>query len=231
MKIIFLHHAGGDQYAFKKFKNLIDQNGWEAVYFDLPGHGDRFTEPLIDDIHSIVEETYNSLHHHFVDDYAIFGTSMGTLIAYLLAHKLNDNQKTLPRHLFLASRRCPDSHLRFPRVAHLPEEDFWEKVRIYGGCPPALIKHKELREVYEPLLRADFRALEEYQPMKRNLLDIPTTILLGKQDLITFEEMTTWQNHFKPEIDILEFDGGHFFCYLHAEEVLKVMKNKLIGSY
>ena len=227
MKIIFLHHAGGDQYAYKKYKPLLEEKGWEGIYYDLPGHGDRFTEPLLDDIYAIVEETYNRLENHFESEYAIFGTSMGTLIGYLLSHKIIENQKELPKHLFFASRRCPDSHLRFPRVAHLPEQYFWEKVRKYGGVPAALIKNKELRELYEPLLRADFRALEEYQPIERNKLNISSTILLGKQDLITFEEMKTWQSHFDSNVDIVEFDGGHFFCYMNTDEVLEIMIQKL----
>ncbi len=227
MRIIFLHHAGGDQYAYKKFKPILEAMNWEGIYYDLPGHGDRFTEPLADEIHAITNEIYENLLHKFKGDYAIFGTSLGSLIGYLLCIKMEQNRKTLPKHLFFTSRRYPDSHLNFPMISHLPEDEFWYSINKYGGCPPALIKNKELREVYEPLLRADFKAIERYRNLEKRKLNIPATILFGKKDNMTFEEMVEWQDYFENDFEVIECEGGHFFCYINAKEMVDIMQTKL----
>lgn len=227
MRIIFLHHGGGDQYAYRRYKALMEAQGWEGVYFDLPGHGERFSEPLLGDIHEIAADAYEQLKPYFKGDYAFFGTSLGTLVAFLLSHKMMQNGDELPKHLFLASRKCPNSHLKREHISHLSSEDFWEKIRLYGGCPPALLNNIELREVYEPLLRADFQALEGYVPQERQLLPMPATILFGTNDSMSMEEMKTWQQHFEQPADILEYAGGHFFCYLKTDEMMQLMQTKL----
>ena len=227
MRIIFLHHAGGDHYAYKKFKPLLEESNWEGVYYDLPGHGNRFNEPLSSNIFEIVDEMYESLIPYFEGDYAIFGTSFGTLIGYILCQKILKHDLPLPKHLFFTSRRYPSSHLEIPRIANLPEEEFWKSINKYGGCPPALIKNKELRAVYEPLLRADFRAIEGYRRDDGPKLDIKATILFGRDDYLTYESMKEWQDYFIPEIDIVECEGGHFFCYTHADKMVEIMKVKM----
>ena len=222
MKIIYFHHAGGDQYAFRNFKQFANQLIEEQIYHDLPGHGERFTEPLLKDIHKIVEDAFKHLENEFSGDYAFFGVSMGTLISYLLCHKLRLLGKDLPKHLFLAARRCPASHANYPKSSHLPSDEFWQRIQNYGGVPNALIEHKELRDVYEPLVKSDFTALENYQHEIRPKLKIPTSILYGNKD-IPLGELTSWQDHFTDSIEFIEKEGGHFFCYEQADEMIEII--------
>jgi surfactin synthase thioesterase subunit len=227
MKIFFFHHAGGDQYAFKNFKPLVQQHDWKGVYYDHPGHGERFSETLLSDIHQIAHETFESNKEKFTGDFAFFGVSMGTLVSFIVAQKLMAENLSMPKHFFAASRKCPASHRTHPKAAHLDSDDFWRVIANYGGCPPALIEHVELREVYEPIIRADFKALEDYEHLNYPKLKVPATILFGKEDHFKKEELLSWQNHFQDTIEIIDFEGGHFFCYEQAENVMQIVKNRL----
>jgi len=227
MKIFFFHHAGGDQYAFKNFKPLVAKHNWEGIYYDHPGHGERFSETLLSDIHLMANETFESNKEKFTGDFAFFGVSMGTLVSYIIAQKLLAENMPMPKHFFAASRKCPASHKGYPKSAHLESDDFWQIIAKYGGSPPALIEHIELRAVYEPIIRADFKALEDYDHLDAPKLNVPATILFGREDRYNKQEMMSWQNHFEPPIEIFDFEGGHFFCYDQAENIIEIVKSRL----
>lgn len=227
MKIFFFHHAGGDQYAFRKIKTELVNTDFEPIFFDYPGHGERFSETLLKDIHSVADDIYAQHKSDFSANFSFFGVSMGTLVSYLIALKLKEDGFTLPQHFFAASRRCPAAHKNYPKSSHLEGDAFWEVIGKYGGCPPALIAHKELREVYEPIIRADFKALEDYDHTEQELLNIPATILYGKDDRFKDGDMDSWQQHFSEPITIQEYEGGHFFCYEQSENIVQLLQQKL----
>ena len=216
MKAILLHHAGGDKYAFKNVQQWLLPE-FESIAIELPGRSDRFSEALLVDMHSITEDIFNQIKNELNDDYFFVGISMGTLVAYLLTHKIKEKNLPLPKHLFLASRLSPDSYYNEPSVRNTSSDEFWKIVIQYDGVPQGLIEHKELREFYEPILRADFEALEKYnishQPKEK--LNVPVSILIGKNDIrnITMQTAQDWNRHFYNEILFKEFDGGHFFVY------------------
>ena len=226
MKAILLHHAGGDKYAFKNMQQWLLPE-IQSIAVEVPGRSDSFSEPLLHDIHAITDDIFHQLKNEIKQDYFFVGVSMGTLVAYLLCHQLKENNLPLPKHLFLASRLSPDAYLHEPTIMHISSDAFWKVVIQYNGVPDALIQHQELRELYEPILRADFEALEKYNisHQAKELLEIPTTILMGKEDSrnITLQTAQTWNHHFTKEIAYKEFDGGHFFVY-ENENVAKYIK-------
>jgi len=226
MRIIFFHHAGGDKYAFLPYKPILDELGWEAVYYELPGHGDRYQDTLLTDANLIAKDAYDQLRTYMKEDYILFGNSMGSLISYLVLHKIVENGLLLPLHFFVASRKCPASYIRVNRDQLLSDLEFWQIIREYNG-PTALIENEELRALYEPILRADHQLLESYDHIEKPGLDVPATALYGRQDRYSFKEMESWKQHFNSEVDILGFDGGHFFVYEQPKEVMTAVTSKI----
>ncbi|MCO5247693.1 MAG: alpha/beta fold hydrolase [Chitinophagales bacterium] len=223
MRIIFLHHAGGDRYAWRNYKGIFHHTV-EQIYLELPGRGDRFGESLLTDIYNMVDDIYLQIQNYLDPPYIIVGNSMGALNAYLLSQKLQNSHQTLPAHLFLGSRPSPSAKLSIPKIADRETESFWEGIKSYGGVPTALLQHKEIMQLYEPILRADFRALENFELRKTNgLLDVPATIMIGKEDRFSMEEVKLWQNLFTQTPTFLEMEGGHFFMYDDAELIAQMI--------
>lgn len=230
MKAILLHHAGGDKYSFRNMQDWLLPE-IQSIAVDLPGRGDRFNETLLNDIHEMTEDIFLQIKNELSEDYFFVGVSMGTLLAYLLCYKIKENNLPLPKHLFLASRLSPDSYVNEPTIMNTDSEEFWKAVIQYNGIPDALMKHQELRELYEPILRSDFEALEKYNishtPKAR--LNIPATILIGRADVrnITMNTAENWRHHFEIETLFAEFEGGHFFVY-ENKDVAKYIKSVLL---
>ncbi|HQV78270.1 MAG TPA: alpha/beta fold hydrolase [Chitinophagales bacterium] len=229
MKALLLHHAGGDKYAYRKMQqHLLPEI--ESIAVELPGRSDRITEKLVTSIEAAVEDIYLQILPHLNESYFLIGNSMGALIAFLLAHKLKQENKPLPKHLFLASRLSPDAYKNEPSITGISSDDFWKVVQQYDGVPQALLAHKELKEFYEPILRSDFELLQQYNQQFQAIekISIPTSILLGDKDTrnVSIEKMQGWQTFFENKIEIKAFDGGHFFLY-ENEEVPKYIKSKV----
>jgi surfactin synthase thioesterase subunit len=159
MKAILLHHAGGDKYAYRKMQQqLLPEIA--SVAFELPGRSDRIAEPFVKNLQDAVNDIYDQLIQQLPEEYFIVGNSMGSIIGFLLAHKLQQENRNLPKHLFLASRLSPDAYKNEPNITGISSDEFWNVVQQYDGVPEQLLQHKELKEFYEPILRSDFELLQ-----------------------------------------------------------------------
>lgn len=229
MKAILLHHAGGDKYAFRNLQqNLLPEI--ESIAFELPGRSDRISEPFIKNIYQAVDDIYAQLQRQMPNEYCIIGNSMGAAIAYLLAHKLQQENKQMPKHLFLSSRLSPDAYKQEPNIVGISSTDFWKVVQQYDGVPAQLLQHKELMEFYEPILRTDFELLQQFNESFESIaaIDVPASILFGDQDVrnVSYEKMQGWRKFFVNYIDIKSFEGKHFFLY-ENENVATYIKMKM----
>jgi surfactin synthase thioesterase subunit len=94
MKAILLHHAGGDKYAFRKMQQQLLPE-IESVAFELPGRSDRIAEPFVKNLQDAVNDIYDQLIQQLPEEYFIVGNSMGSIIGFLLAHKLQQENRNL----------------------------------------------------------------------------------------------------------------------------------------
>jgi surfactin synthase thioesterase subunit len=227
MIFFLLHHAGGDKYAYNNFKSALEIHH-QCIAIELPGRGDRFSETLLQDIHAASQDIFIQINKAIVGEYCIVGISMGALLTFLVTHQLVENKMQLPKHIFLASRKSIHAYKEHKPIAKLPSKDFWDGVVKYGGVSENLLQHKELLELYEPILRADFEALECFNPKERYIqLPISASIMIGNKDKITLNELTEWSAYFSQEVEVKTFEGGHFFLYENVAESIGYILDKL----
>ncbi|MCO5234131.1 MAG: hypothetical protein LC105_13155 [Chitinophagales bacterium] len=223
MRVIFLHHAGGDKYSWRRYNDSLPST-IEKTYLELPGRGDRFSEPLLENTPSIVEDLFNQILPFLKEPYILVGKSMGALHAYLLMQKIYKMNLPLPKHVFLGSRKAPDHYLQQIKIAGLNSEGFWKGVEAYGGVPSSLLQHRELMDLYEPILRADFQSLESYEYKEAKPLPVAATVMVGREDNIRLNEVGSWQNFFSVETNFLELPGSHFFMHEQAYTICKMIE-------
>ena len=96
---------------------------------ELAGRGKRIYDPLYQSIEEAVNDVYSKISHELTKGpYAIFGHSMGGIIAYELAYKIRDNHLPEPLHIFFSGRgapHIPDEDEEWWH--HLPDDEFKEK--------------------------------------------------------------------------------------------------------
>lgn len=225
IKIFCIPFAGGSQFSYLGYRKEAISN-LELLLLDLPGRGKRLDEKCLTDIHAMTDDVFQNVVANIKEPYAIYGHSMGGLIAFLLTKKIIKKGITPPLKLYLTGRGGP-SVIRKDEMKHtLPREAFIQTLKDLGGMDHILADHS-LIEFFEPILRADLQAAERYQYTKEKPFDIPITVLIGEDEKITLEEASAWQAETTHPLTLKQLPGNHFFIFQHEKEIMEMIFREL----
>ncbi len=229
IKLFCFPYAGGSSAIYSKLKHFADNN-IKVTPVELAGRGQRISEPLYKNMAELINDVYDRISSS-VDEqpFALFGHSMGSSIILDLAHKILKCKNVEPLHLF-ASGRCPPSLCRnYKKINDLPDEKFINEVYELGGTPKEVFENRELRHIFLPILRSDYKLIEEYNYIEKDVkLSCDITVFNGKEDKMTsFETMKKWGDYTSGKTDIIEFDGGHFFLHNKMEQIMGIINKTL----
>lgn len=148
--------------------------------------------------------------------FAVFGHSMGALIAYELTVALEDRTAGIerpPEHLFVSGRRPPDELHRAASIHALPDNEFLDELQVrYGGVPEVVRSEPELLALFLPALRADVQVFETYQPLTDRKVACKIHVYGGDADLRPRpEQLAGWHRVAEREVSVRTFPGDHFY--------------------
>lgn len=226
INLFCLPFAGASIYAYRDFGRYI-ADFVNTIPIELPGRGSRVSEPLLSDINTMVEDVFNQINVQQNMPYAIFGHSLGSLLGFLLVKKIKSKKLPQPIHLFLSGRGGPSASNNNTPIHSLPKQEFIEKLQEYEGTPKEILQDKGVMDIFEPILRADFKAYETYVYEKSDPFEIPITVMIGTCDKTTYEDSEKWQEETLRRISIMQFKGGHFFIFNHLPEISREISNTL----
>jgi len=229
VKLFLFTYAGGAAASYNQWKQYLDP-AVEYRSIELAARGRRMREPNYNTIDDAVDDVFNIIKNELTQaPYALFGHSMGSMIAFELAYKIKKNNLPMPFHIFFSGRAAPQVPRDKKRTLHhLADEEFKTQLLEMGGTPKEFFDHPELLEVFLPLLKGDFRLTETYtHPVKDAPLDVDMTVFSGKQDEDTPEEVEAWRVHAGKNCDIHYFEGGHFFIHEENKRVVDIINNAI----
>ncbi|MEL6865874.1 MAG: alpha/beta fold hydrolase [Bacteroidota bacterium] len=218
IRLFCLPFAGGSSYSYRLFAQHAPEN-IEIVPIDPPGRGKRVNETLLDNLELMAEDLFHQISDQLDQPYAIFGHSMGALAAYLLSHQILKHRCPPPLHLFLSGSGGPLVREK-EKIHHLPSALFWKKIKEMEGSPEEVFKDETLMAFFEPILKADFKAVETFNYQKRKPFHIPLHIFYGDQDDISDREIKNWSLESTAPIVYQKFTGTHFFIFDHYQSIL-----------
>lgn len=228
MILFCLPYAGGSEAIYYKWKKFLDPS-IELVPLALKGRGKRFGEDFYGNLEEAVEDIFENIKDRIVDeDYAIYGHSMGSLLAYELYYKISEQNFRKPIHIFFSGYIAPSIIRKRENTYALPDNDFMQKVMKLGGTPEELMNNQVLLQTFLPIIRSDFKILESYKYEKREKkIDCDVSILNGKQDSIKLNEILAWKNHVSRGFNIYNFEGNHFYININVENITNIISNTL----
>ena len=225
---IFCFPFAGGGASFYRGWNALAPPSIAFAPVQLPGREERFTEPCFDRMSALVAASADALVPHLRSPYALFGHSMGGMIAYELALELMRRNALMPVHLFVSATPAPHLSATIPVIYDLPHDLFLEEVRRYHGLPEEVLQSAELVELLLPRLRADLAVTGTYRYSDRPPLTIPITAFGGSyDDIVTPATMDAWREHTVTEFRHATFPGGHFFLSQHTPRVLSMLAQAL----
>jgi surfactin synthase thioesterase subunit len=224
--------AGGNSLSYREFQAHV-ADFIKVKPIDLPGHGKRARERLLTDLNTMSNDLLLQVQTEIKNQpYAIYGHSMGADLGYLLTRRIREAGLPAPLHLFFSGRKAPSvNDGKMPKF-NLPKNEFVCELNKLGGCPPEVLAEAALLDFFEPILRADFQAIETYVYQPEPSFDIPMTIMMGlTDDEVKEEHLLPWQQETRHPISIKRFSGGHFFIFDHLPSIGQLISKTLAQAF
>lgn len=218
LRLFAFPFAGGSPFVYRDWGGRLRRADVYSAL--LPGRGRRLGEPPLGDMRLLIARMIPAFLNLADRPFALFGHSMGALLAYELASRLRDHG-ICPLHLFVSAYRSPERP-NPNRVLHLlPEAEFVNELRGYGGAGVSVLDNSDLTQIMLPMVRADFRLHETYTFTARPRLTCPVTAIVATQDrYVTENDMAGWADKTDGTFTLMRVEGAHFSILENASPVL-----------
>lgn len=226
VRLFCFSYAGGSASVFHRWPQQLPET-LEVHAACLPGRAFRLREPAIKRMGPLLDELEAAMRPLLDRPAALFGHSMGALVAYELARRLGGKVQ----HLFVSARRAPHLPSRIADLHALDPDAFVEALRTFYGTPEVLLADPELQTLVLPALRADLELLETYAPPPIAPLAVPITAFGGDRDAgVTPDELEAWRPHTADAFEVELLAGDHFFVHAAYADLAQAIARRLPGG-
>ncbi|ASZ12180.1 alpha/beta fold hydrolase [Chitinophaga pendula] len=232
INMLCLPFSGGNKYSYRPFQDVLPPV-LQLVPVEYPGRGTRIKEPLLRDLTALSLDVFEQVKAVTAEgDYVIYGHSMGATVGFELMHHITNAGLRPPLHFFATGRSGPATQKRVAGRWHeLSPAGFVAKLKELDGCPEAFFADAELMAFLEPIIRADFEAVETYRYERRAPLRVGMTVVMGTEEQIPEESVQLWQQECAFKVDFRMMKGRHFFIFDTPRELLQLIVEKTNISY
>lgn len=219
-RLVCFPHAGGSaSFYFPVAKAMAP--GVDVLAIQYPGRQDRRSEPSVDSIHTLADLVVEELTGWADRPLTLFGHSMGAMLAYEVAGRL-ERRGIAPLGLFASGRRAPSAY-RDETVHQRDDDGIIAEMRKLSGTDAEILADEELLRMILPAVRSDYRAVETYRHRAgQPPLACPVVALTGDDDpQVTPDEARAWERHTTGGFRLRSFPGGHFYLNAQAGAVMR----------
>lgn len=211
-RLIAIPFAGGGPSVFQPWVPHVPADT-ELFGVLLPGRERAARAAPLSDWSTLVPEIERQIAALPSLPFALFGHSLGALIALEVAHAVADRGLPLTR-LCVAGRPWPGAGrpaVETP-MATVSDEVLLARMAERYGALPASLAHPDIAEMALPILRADMVLLEGYQHRSGRQLSAPISVVHGERDPITAAaDPMAWRAETTGTVTAQTVDAGHFF--------------------
>lgn len=228
LTLLCLPYSGASAMVYSRWRRQLPS--WMQLQpVELPGRGARYDEPLQIDMRALARQLARELKPTLQTPYALFGHSLGALLACELAHAFRDLGAPEAVALFASGTAAPSMRSDYDRgfAEARSDEELIEQLRTFQGTSEEVLANQELMSLTLPVLRADFMMCGRFTPVERPLLNCPVHVLGGKEDRATTEQLIGWSKETLGSFSVDMMTGGHFFIHEHEARVIRTLKSHL----
>lgn len=221
IKLLALPCAGASATMYLRWRRGLPE--WiHLIPVELPGRGSRLNEPLIEDFRQLVTQLCEEQAEAMQGRYALFGHSMGALLAYGMASQQRQLSRSLPRMLFASASPAPRWHDPERFAGKDNDAALIADLREQGGTPEEVFACAELLRLTLDTLGADYRLCKSFERVA-TALTTSIQVFAGRQDRIAAERLEAWRYETESAFSVTWFEGHHFFIREREQEVLTAL--------
>ena len=227
VRLFCLPYAGGGASIFRSWAARLPA-GIQLCPIQLPEREERLREPAPTRVAAAVAQLTAALQRYLDRPYAIFGHSMGALLAFELAREFQRRGVRAPARLFLSAHRAPNLPRAGSLLHTLDDPSLIAELRRIGGTPDEVLAHDELMALALRTLRADFELCETYDYVPGGPLDVPLTIMGGAGDReVPLASLDDWRHASSRAVTQRIFPGDHFYLHESSPAVVAAIREDL----
>jgi surfactin synthase thioesterase subunit len=228
LRLFCFPHGGGGPQAFKSWADNLPKE-IEVYCLNLPGRFSRRNDPPIHNMPELSDQIVHALSAYLDKPFALFGHSVGALVAYEVTRGLEEKGSPLPVRLLVSAHKVPHDALEEEPMYNLPDQELVQKIIDLGLVPAEVLENKELIDFILPPLKADFEVSETYKYTERNPLPVAITAMGGEGDtLLSPEDLDAWKEYSSLSFQSFLYKGDHFYTETLQKEVLKDISQWLL---
>lgn len=212
MRLFCFPYAGGGASTYRTWATGLPAS-IELLAIQLPGTESRVREVPLDSIPGMVAELTPLIAARSDLPFALFGHSLGSILAFEVTRTLRRAGLRMPGLLMVSGRRPPRVPDRHSPIHHLPDQELIAAINArYGGIRPEVFQHPDLVELLLPGLRASITALETHAFQDEPALALPIAAFGGTSDpMAPPSDIEAWRSETTGRFSSRIFPGDHFY--------------------
>ncbi len=223
LRVICLPQAGAGAGAFSGWRRHVPA-GVELAPVELPGRGTRVGERLPAHVQDLAEELFQGLGAELTMPYVLFGHSLGGMLAYEVARRVEAAGLRTPQAVMISGSRAPQTpSLR--TMSDADEDRLLGWVADNGGLPREILQFPGFVAEILQAIRADLRYAEEHVLLDPPRLACPLHVFGGIDDMITPPEyVPLWKEAAAGDFSVTMLPGGHSFPHTDPAVMLRFIE-------
>lgn len=227
-RLVCFPHAGGSaSYYFPLSTALAREFDVHAVQY--PGRQDRYKEPFVGSIDDMADQAFTALESLNSGPMALFGHSMGAVLAFEVARRLETRAGSSPVVVFASGSRAPSRY--GDEWEEKDDAGLLEVMRDLGGTDPRVLNNADMLATFMPAFGNDYRALQKYHRGTDVGISAPIVVMTATDDPKTsLDDARAWHDHTSAGGAVHTFEGGHFYLEKQPQRVIEVIAQTLRAS-
>ncbi|MEY9840335.1 thioesterase II family protein [Streptacidiphilus sp. EB103A] len=226
--LVCFPHAGGSASYFRPWSEALAPRV-QALAVQYPGRQDRLHHPRLTSVADFADEAFIALEPLMDRPLALFGHSMGAMIAFELGLRMRSRLGMEPSALFVSARRAPSAGKPDGAVHLLPDDQLVTHLHHLSGTDSRILDDESVLRMILPPMRSDYQAIETYLYRPGPPLGCPVVVLVGDDDgTITPSEARSWEAHTTGPFALHVFSGGHFYLAEHQQALADLVTRELL---
>lgn len=218
-------YAGAAASVYMRWKRHLP-DFLEVVPVELPGHGRRSSEALRSSMAAVVTDLRQTLNHDPTSPFVLFGHSLGALVAFEYAYRLEQEQQARPLLLIASGAHAP-SHRRVRQRHTFTDAALRAELVKLDGTPASVLADPELMELVLGVLRADFSVADTYFRPTNCAVQCPIHAIAGSEDAVNEQALSSWREHTLFDFGMSFLPGGHFYLHPSEEALLALLVRRI----
>jgi medium-chain acyl-[acyl-carrier-protein] hydrolase len=214
LRLFCFPHVGAGASAFNLWQPPSIPDNVELWTVRLPGREQRLSETPFRRMGPLVEALYEAMATQLSGPYAFYGHSLGAVVAFEMARKIQRLGKPGPIRLLISAHTAPQLGLCRQVLHNLPDKEFVGALRRFAGTPDEAFENEDLMSIMMAALRADFEVDETYSYEQGQPLDCPISAFGGIDDPdVSQDDLAAWKPHTSQKFSLQMMEGDHFFIF------------------